>query len=43
VQGIPGARLVTVPDAGHLLNWEAADELIEVVESFPAQMDSDTA
>lgn len=35
--GIPGARLVTVPDAGHLLNWEAADELVEVVESFPAQ------
>lgn len=34
--GIPGARLVTVPDAGHLLNWEAADDLIEVVESFPA-------
>ena len=39
-QGIPGAWLVTVPDAGHLLNWEAADELIEVVESFPAQHDS---
>ena len=39
-QGIPGARLVTVPDAGHLLNWEAADELTEVVESFPAQRDS---
>jgi len=38
--GIPGARLVTVPDAGHLLNWEAADELIEVVESFPAQRGS---
>jgi pimeloyl-ACP methyl ester carboxylesterase len=35
-QGISGARLVTVPDAGHLLNWEAADELIKVVESFPA-------
>lgn len=34
--GIPGARLVTVPDAGHLLNWEAPDELIEVIESFPA-------
>jgi non-heme chloroperoxidase len=32
--GIPGARLVTVPDAGHLLNWEGADELVEVVESF---------
>ena len=39
-KGIPGAWLVTVPDAGHLLNWEAADELIEVVESFPAQHDS---
>jgi len=38
--GIPGARLVPVPDAGHLLNWEAADELIEVIESFPAQRDS---
>ena len=35
--GIPGARLVTIPDAGHLLNWEAADELVEVVESFPAR------
>jgi non-heme chloroperoxidase len=34
--GIPGARRVTIPDAGHLLNWEAAAELIEVVESFPA-------
>jgi non-heme chloroperoxidase len=33
-RGIPGARLVTVPDAGHLLNWEAADELIDAVESF---------
>lgn len=32
--GVPGARLVSVPDAGHLLNWEAPDELIEVVESF---------
>lgn len=31
---IPDARLVTVPDAGHLLNWEAAGELIEVIESF---------
>lgn len=35
--GIPRARLVTVPDAGHLLNWEAPEELIKVVESFPAQ------
>jgi non-heme chloroperoxidase len=40
-EGIPGARLVKVPDAGHLLNWEAADELVKVVESFPAQRDSD--
>ena len=37
--GIPGARLVTVPGAGHLLNWEAADQLVEVVESFAAQWD----
>ncbi|MGO9182682.1 alpha/beta fold hydrolase [Mycobacterium sp.] len=36
-EGIPGARLVAVPDAGHLLNWEGADELIEAIESFPAQ------
>jgi pimeloyl-ACP methyl ester carboxylesterase len=36
-EGIPGARLVTIPDAGHLLNWEAADELVKVIESFPAQ------
>ncbi len=35
-EGIPGARLVAVPDAGHLLNWEGADELIEVVESLRA-------
>jgi pimeloyl-ACP methyl ester carboxylesterase len=35
--GIPGARLVTVPGAGHLLNWEGPDELVEVIESFPAQ------
>ena len=34
VAGIPGARLVSVPDAGHLLNWEAPDDLIKVVESF---------
>jgi len=38
--GIPGARLVMVPDAGHLLNWEAADELVEAIESFPAQTNS---
>jgi non-heme chloroperoxidase len=37
--GIPGARLVTVPDAGHLLNWEGPDELVKVIESFPAQRD----
>ena len=32
--GIPGAQLVTVPDAGHLLNWEGAEELVQVIESF---------
>lgn len=39
-EGRPGARLVTIPDAGHLLNWEAPDELVKVVESFPAQRNS---
>jgi len=29
-----------IPGAGHLLNWEGADELHEVIESFPAQRDS---
>jgi non-heme chloroperoxidase len=32
--GVPGARLVTVPDAAHMLNWEAPDALVEVVTSF---------
>ena len=35
--GIPGARLVTVPDAGHALNWEAPDELVRVIESLASQ------
>lgn len=34
--GIPGARLVTVDDAGHALNWEAPDELVKVIESLTA-------
>ena len=37
--GIPGARLITVSDAGHMLNWEGADELVEVIESLAAQRD----
>ena len=32
--GIPGARLVTVPNAGHSLNWEASGQLVEVIESL---------
>ena len=32
--GVPGARLVTVPDAGHMLNWEAPDALVDVIGSF---------
>jgi pimeloyl-ACP methyl ester carboxylesterase len=35
--GIPGARLVTVPAAGHALNWEAPDELVKVIESLAPQ------
>jgi pimeloyl-ACP methyl ester carboxylesterase len=33
--GIPGARLVTVPGAGHMLNWEGCDALVDAVTSFP--------
>ena len=32
--GVPGARLITVPDAGHILNWEAPHALVEVVCAF---------
>lgn len=32
--GVPGARLVTVPDAGHILNWEAPDTLVDAIGSF---------
>jgi len=39
-EGIPGARLVAVPDAGHLLNWEGAGELVEVIRSFAAPGES---
>jgi non-heme chloroperoxidase len=39
--GIPGARLVTLPRAGHMLNWEAPDELVDVIESFSLPADSD--
>ncbi len=34
--GIPGARMVTVAEAGHALNWEAPDELVKVIESLTA-------
>lgn len=32
--GIPGARLVMVPDKGHLLNWEAPIDLVDAVDSL---------
>jgi non-heme chloroperoxidase len=37
--GIPGARLVTVPDAGHMLNWETEgpSTLVDVIDSFQPQ------
>jgi non-heme chloroperoxidase len=35
--GIRGARLVTIPDAGHLLNWEAPHDLVKVIESLVPQ------
>ncbi|GAB2892055.1 hypothetical protein GCM10027074_70240 [Streptomyces deserti] len=32
--GIPGARLITVPDAGHMLNWENPDALVQAIVSL---------
>jgi pimeloyl-ACP methyl ester carboxylesterase len=32
--GIPGARLVTVPDTGHMINWEDPDALVEAIVSL---------
>jgi non-heme chloroperoxidase len=34
--GVPGAQLITVPEAGHFLNWEAKGPavLLETIESF---------
>jgi 3-oxoadipate enol-lactonase len=34
VSRIPGARLHLVPDRGHLLVWEEAEQLAPVVEEF---------
>jgi len=31
---IPGARLVVIPDCGHRMMWEAADECVEMVAEF---------
>lgn len=33
---IPGAQLVTIPGAGHLLNWEAAEPLVERLTALTA-------
>jgi pimeloyl-ACP methyl ester carboxylesterase len=41
--GVPGARLVTVPGAGHLLNWEGVDALADVVSSFRSPKPSGAA
>ncbi|MFD5744537.1 alpha/beta fold hydrolase [Streptomyces massasporeus] len=32
--GLPGARLITVPDAGHMLNWEDPHALVQAVSSL---------
>jgi pimeloyl-ACP methyl ester carboxylesterase len=31
-QGIPTARLVRVPAAGHLINWEASERIAEIIQ-----------
>lgn len=40
--GVPGARLITVPEAGHLLNWEAEGPavLLETIGSFQPKSES---
>ena len=37
--GVPGARLITIPEAGHILNWEADGPavLVETIGSFSAR------
>jgi non-heme chloroperoxidase len=37
VDGLPNGRLITVPDAGHMLNWEGAGPLVDAVRSFPSR------
>ena len=33
-RGIAGSRLVRIPGAGHMLNWEAADRLVEEIDAL---------
>jgi pimeloyl-ACP methyl ester carboxylesterase len=32
-EGIPNARLVSVPEAGHLINWEAPERIAELIRT----------
>jgi pimeloyl-ACP methyl ester carboxylesterase len=32
--GIPGARLIRVPGAGHMVVWEAPQVVVEAIESL---------
>jgi non-heme chloroperoxidase len=32
-QGIPDARLVRVPSAGHLINWEAPERIVAIIQT----------
>ena len=32
-QGIPDARLVRVPSAGHLINWEAPERIVALIQT----------
>lgn len=33
-RGIPNAHLVTVPDAGHIINWESPEALVDAITGF---------
>ena len=43
VKGISGARLVTIPRAGHILNLDAREEFNQAIESFVAARSSEDA
>ena len=42
-EGIPGARLLRIQDAGHVLNWEAPEAVADLIKSVAATAPADQA